>query len=409
MLNYTISVEHILYGFLLLPFIYFLIKYPEITFALFLSAGFYKADPRLSFLPEFLDLTATFGFFSLLDVILKIMAKKARFIIPPKEMLIPYLIIVLLGITSLFYTLAPVYGTDKLLRFLTITSLSLFLPLFLFQEEFYLKRFFGALIMLSILMMLDIISGGLNPDEIAFRTAFGSNYLGVGRNAGTALLIALFYFSLIVQNRITKVLFLCLIPFMMFGLFISGGRGPLVSLVGSIFIVIVYLVFKYFNKMAVKVTKINKTDFKILGMIVGLIIITIGLLVIYSDYFVTVYYRMRLLEEGGGNSALERARRFRVAIETMLTFPHFLTGLGIGGFSVYYAGIDDWRGAYPHNIFLELGSELGILGLIAIVLFIYWSFSAVLSFLKESKAIQSNRVYLGITLFALLVFIVINS
>lgn len=89
--------------------------------------------------------------------------------------------------------------------------------------------------MLSILMMLDIISGGLNPDEIAFRTAFGSNYLGVGRNAGTALLIALFYFSLIVQNRITKVLFLCLIPFMMFGLFISGGRGPLVSLVGSIF------------------------------------------------------------------------------------------------------------------------------------------------------------------------------
>lgn len=161
--------------------------------------------------------------------------------------------------------------------------------------------------------------------------------------------------------------------------------------------------------MAVKVTKINKTDFKILGMIVGLIIITIGLLVIYSDYFVTVYYRMRLLEEGGGNSALERARRFRVAIETMLTFPHFLTGLGIGGFSVYYAGIDDWRGAYPHNIFLELGSELGILGLIAIVLFIYWSFSAVLSFLKESKAIQSNRVYLGITLFALLVFMVINS
>lgn len=141
-MNYTISTENILFGLVLLPFIYFLIKYPEITFALFISAGAYKGDPRLSFLPEFLDLTVIFGSFSLIGVVLKIMAKKARFIIPSKKVLIPYIIIALLGIISLFYTRAPMYGTDKLLRFLTITSLSLFLPLFLFQKEFYIKRFF---------------------------------------------------------------------------------------------------------------------------------------------------------------------------------------------------------------------------------------------------------------------------
>lgn len=409
MLDSVIPIETILYGLLLLPFIYFLIKYPEITFGLFISAGAYKADPRLSFLPEFLDLTVIFGSFSLIGVILKIMLKKTRFIVPPKKLLIPYLIIALLGIISLFYTPAPIYGTDKLLRFLTITSLSLFLPSFLFQKEFYIKKFFWVLIILSILMIIDIMSGGLNPGEIGFHTVFGSNYLAVGRNVGTALIIILFYFLLIVQNKIMKLVCLCLIPFMMFGILISGGRGPLVSLGGSILIVIIYITVTFFKKFVIDSTFISKNNFKILGVIVSLIIITAGLFVTYSDYFLTVYRRLALLQEGGGDSALERASRFKSALAAMLTFPEILTGLGIGGFSAFYLGIDAKRGAYPHNIFLELGSELGILGLIAIILFIYWGFSNVLSSLKVAVAIQSNKIFLSITLLALLVFMVINS
>lgn len=80
----------------------FLSKYSEIFFALYLTAGVYKADPRLSFLPKFLDLTVFFESLTILGVLYSILKKKVKRIFFPKRVLLPYIFLVFLGIFSLF-------------------------------------------------------------------------------------------------------------------------------------------------------------------------------------------------------------------------------------------------------------------------------------------------------------------
>lgn len=382
-------------------------RYPEISFILFLTAGVYKADPRLSFLPEFLDLTVMFGLLAIIGVAYGILMNRIKFCIPSKQVLVPYFIIVLLAILSLTYTSAPIYGTDKLLRFLTITSLAFFIPFFLLQKKEPVIRFFIGFIVLSLLMIFDILSGGLSPGEIGFHGAFGSNYLAVGRIAGTALIIICFYFLMSAQSIFIRLFWLCLIPLMTAGIFLSGGRGPLLSLVVSILTILVYIISILGKRFLAFSTSINKTDIHLFILIVILIAFGMGVVIGFSDYLSTIFMRLELLGAGGGESVLERVERFKKAIEAMVSFPTSITGLGIGGFGVFYESFDDKRGAYPHNIFLEIGSELGILGLFAFLLLIYWSFSNALFNIK--KSVSNNDKFLNITFLSLFVFMLINS
>lgn len=384
------------------------VKYPEISFAVFLTAGVYKGDPRLKFLPDFLDLTIMFGILSVLGIAYGVIIKRIRFIVPSKQVLVPYLIIDLLGILSLVYTIAPIYGTDKLLRFLTITSLALFAPYFLFQKKEFINRFFSLFIVLAILMLLDILSKGLFPQKLGFYTVFGANYLAVGRIIGTALIMLLFYFLMSSQGKIKKVFYLSLIPPMLFGMFLSGGRGPLIAFIITILMISILIISRFGKNILTFSTSIKKTDVKVSVLIIILCIVGIIIFINFSDYFTTFIYRIEILiEGGGGSSALERMERFKKSIEPMISFPTGIIGLGIGGFSVFYGGVDDKRGAYPHNIFLELGSEIGMFGLFAFTFLMCWSFLKVV--FNTSKNTKASYIYLNITIFGLLVFMIINS
>jgi len=382
-----------------------LIKYPEITFALFLTAGVYKADLRLELIQQIIDLTIFFGFLSILGSIFNIYIRRIKFVIPTKQVLFPYFMIIILGFISLLYTPAPLYGTDKFLRFLTITSTALFLPFFLFQSEKAIRRFFIMFIILAISMVIDIFSKGLKPNEISFVTAFGSNYLALGRILGIAIIIVFFYFVFSARNFFSKLTFLLLIPIFLFGVFISGGRGPIVALTISIFTIFLYESFNLL-KNALVLMKIKKDNLKSLIFIWAIIIIAVFLIIYFHDFFTTIFYRFKILTEGDCKSATERLMRFEKAIESLLSFPQIITGLGIGGFSVYFAGFDDIRGDYPHNIFLEVGSELGIFGLIAII---YLIFSSFLKIIYQIKNEQVNNKIFYYTLLALFIFMLINS
>lgn len=402
MLYSIVPIEGILYGILLLPFIYLLIRYYEITFALFISAGAYKSDPRLSFLPEFLDITIMFGSLSLIGVILQSMLKKIIFIIPPKKLFLPYLIIALLGITSLFYTLAPIYGVDKLLRFLTITSLSLYLPLFIFQEIKKFKSFFFVIIVLSFLMTLDIVSGGVKPGEYRTYEVFGSDYLTTGEIIGFAIIIVIFYFFMNTHSKCFKFIFLSLLPFLLWGLLILAGRGPIIALACSILSIPICLVILSLKSSTTPLAHI-KTRLKLLIPVFILVFFGIVVAIIFSEYFSTTFNRFSLAKD---LSTTNRIEYFKKAIISLYNVPELITGLGIGGFSVFYGGIDLKRGVYPHNIFLEIGSELGIFGMISIVLLIFWSLCFSISSIKKVRSVDLS---LSITLFALLVYSVVNA
>jgi len=156
------------------------------------------------------------------------------------------------------------------------------------------------------------------------------------------------------------------------------------------------------NNMSVK-----KVDLSIIRSIGSFFILAIVVIFLFQDFFKTFLVRMQLLIEGLGTSALNRLAKFAAALSAMTTFPVTIVGLGIGGFQMYYNGFDALRGDYPHNIFLEVGSELGLVGLMCLLLLVFYTFKTAFNELR--KAHSSVSYLLAVTALALFLNMVFNS
>ena len=373
----------------------FLFKYPEITFGLFLTAGFFKGDPRLQdFLPEFFDLTVFFGLIVVLSILCKILKKKLKISRIPNKLFLPYIILVFLMFVSLFYTEAPIYGWDKFLRFITITTLAIFGPLFLFKDIKKLHRFLYTLILVSSLTVIEsIISySGIDGD---FRTAFGSDYLSLGRMAGVASLMIVYYF--LTKNDELKIRFLWFLLFGLnfFGLLYGGGRAPVIAF----FVMIIILgLFSLTPKIRINQAKI----IKIAG---GFILIGIMLFLLSPGLFSTLFDRINILflQEKGGGSVAVRLNLYDSAIRAITENP--IQGLGMGGFSFYHSGVD--QRLHPHNILLEISTEIGIMGLISFLFLIGFCFFYLLKLRKIYK--EQEKYYLITAILALFIFMFLNA
>jgi len=385
-------------------FIYFCIaKYPEISFALFLFAGFFKADPRLEFIQERIDLTILFGMICIVGILYGILIKRMRFICFPKMVLAPWLVIILSAVISLTYTSAPVYGTEKVLRLVTITSMALFVPFFLFQNEKSMDRFFFVIIILALFTIVEISRGGLSPKQLWTISPFGSEYLAVGMVEGTAAIIVALYFFMKSQNKYIRGLYFLLTAIFITGLAIGGGRGPIISLACVILFIFAYTVV-HIEKDVFFLNRIKRTNLKQMFVLVAIIITAITLFIFIPEIFIVIVRRFEVWFEQGSFIPIDRMQRFEKAFEVITSLPRGLYGLGIGGFSVSYRGLD--MREYPHNIILEIGSELGIISLISFVLLIFYSLRSVLNNLKNS---HHGAKWQHLVLFGLLLFIFIES
>lgn len=95
----------------------------ECFFALFIFAGQYKADPRLQFIQERVDLTLLFMFLSMIAYIYQ--ALKRKHIDISKELKNSFLLFISLGLCFLsgaILTGSTMYGMDKALRFISLTA-----------------------------------------------------------------------------------------------------------------------------------------------------------------------------------------------------------------------------------------------------------------------------------------------
>lgn len=395
------STLHLL-ALLVLPLLILLsFKYPEIFFALFITAGVYKADPRLSFLPEFFDLTIFFEVLTFTGVLYKILAKKLRLSLPPKIIFLPYLFLCVMGILSLSYTPAPIYGADKTLRLLIITTPAFLLPVILLRDEKAFHRFFAIFIILAIIMVCDILNTGLAPSEIGMHSALGGNYLAVGRIGGLSLIILLFCYYLTTKIKLLKLLYTALILFIICGILLAGGRGPLVAFLISIVFTSFYF-FKFVFTLSMR-----KLDIKPLVLLLSLSILSIITISYFQDYFTTIFTRSELIVTLEGDSIQERLHMFRKALHAMSEFPEILIGLGIGGFTALYGDLDTARGTYPHNIFLEFGSEFGLLCLIVFIFLIWKTFHLALYNVNYPQSEHNH--YMNIALLATFIFMIINA
>jgi O-antigen ligase len=369
-------------------------KYPEVMLALFINAGELKNDPHFQ-LP-FVDLTVLLGILMLVSILWGVRQGRIKFTIPPAKMYLPFLAICLLAALSLMYTNALGAGTDKLFRFAIISGLIFFGAFYLLGDKSRIRNFMIFYIIFALAIVVDVLQHSPRPGEDVVVASLTSNYLMTGATMAEAFMMIFLYFFMVDKSLIRRGVYLLVIsPVTLYVLMITGGRGPFLALIITMVLILV-------------LTGPNVYRHRIRFWVVGLLAAAGTYLMFDYETFTRMTSRMMLLDEGGGRSAMERVYMAKAALEVMGSMPYFLTGLGIGGFSLYYHGLDERGGMYlyPHNILLELGSELGILGLIAGVLLFYWSFDRAYSLVK--RAIGDNY-YMAITIFSLFLFTLLNA
>ncbi len=373
-----------------IPLLFLGIKFPEIFFALFLTAGFYKADPRVP-IPEYLDLTVLFGSLVVISILYRILRQGLKIPALPSKAIVPYLGLALMMLGSLLYTDATSYGTEKFLRFVTITALATFAPLFLFINLAAVRRFFYTLIIISTTMAVEAI---FSSEGSFFRTAFGSNYIALARVTGMSLLAISLYFVIVGSALKKKLFWIAVATVNLVGLLAAGARGPVIALV----VTIVTIIFLSWG------VKMKRSTVKVLIATAFVVLGTGSAFYLFPEEVETLRFRLQVLvaEPGGGTSAAQRLSFLNEALRAMDLSP--IIGVGVGGFSTYYIGQD--TRLYPHNIVLEVGSELGIIGIGFLLVLVGF---CLLELIRMRQRADGNLHLLVSAILALFVYTFLNA
>jgi O-antigen ligase len=364
--------------------LYLGIKFPEVFFALFLTAGYFKADPRNP-LPAYIDLTVVLGAVVIIGIAYQIWKKGLKIPVLPWQVVMPYAGLTLLMITSLLYTSAPTQGIDKFLKFVTFTTLATFAPLFLFKDLPTIRRFFYVLIFLSTGLALEAVF------LTSSRTPSSATYLAFARITGLSMLIISLYFVMI--DRIPKkILWIAVGIINLAGFVIAGAKAPVIAMAATIVLVTLFSVG----------TKMKKSTVRILAATV-IAVVGSGLVIyLFPELTETL---LRRFEMAGADALDERSNLMQQALQLIASAP--LTGVGIGGaaFATYYRG-ETWYYQFPHNIVLEFGAELGLIGMCLFLGLIGFCFQELFHLKRKSG---NGLYFLVVTVFALYIYMLLNS
>ena len=292
-----------------------------------------------------------------------------------------YLIFSLLLIFGNIYTNAPQYALFK-----TFLFTSVLFPFMLTSHfDFDMKRY---LILFSILLLgLFYLKFG-NPlnlassSDVFFRlNSEDNNPIIISRGLSLALII--FFFSFRNSSSIFEKIFKAFIILnLLIFIYITGSRGPVLSLIIALFF---YLFYNIQNGT--------------LGVRKFLIIAVPALLII--SYFISKFsflFQNRLFDKVSAYDSMDVRLEPQVFLITDFleqNMFNILFGTGTGNFGYAYTGRD--FSEYPHNIFLEIIYENGIFSLI---IFLCVLFVLFYHFFK-GNIIKKNIYFFVISIFFL--------
>ena len=346
----------------------------ELIFAIFLLSGEIKGIFFMHELGSIPDVTLVSAI--ILSIILVINHKDLKLIFMESNFAISILILILLFILiifSLVYTSSPSYSIYKTIYF-SLILLSYIIPITVknfninrFMRIFSLITFFITVIYLKFLF--SYISGtlltNLNADEVVLARGM---YLTLSYSNG---IIFLYYFF---NKHSHNYRFLFVFISFLF-MVLAGGRGVLLF---TFIILLLYSMQRLVLFFMVQKIKIST--------IIGIIVLFIVLFVISVNNIELVDRTIKRLGMlVGGESVSVRMKYLIFALEKINIAP--ILGYGIGSFGVEYSGID--QRLYPHNIFIEIWFELGLLPLI---LFLFFNL-IVLKSIIESKCYWCLALY----------------
>jgi len=351
--------------------------YPELALALYVVIGDLKGDERIASLFP-VDLTLVLGAIILAGIALNLLRSK-RIVRMPGSFLL-YIALVALMVTSLVYT--PVFdaGLEKLGRFLTVTALVIVAPFFVLTTPEAIKRFFAAFSIVAFLIC------GYSLTDLGSSTRLvtpSSNTIGLGHIA-CSLILLIWLVAMPQPSFLKRMMVYPLLAVPAVALIGSGSRGAVIA----VLLAIVLSLFLYrrllvdlaclfaLGFVAIPFLRISEASFEYLGTLFN-----------SHNVGALLSFRAELLSYGW--SLLQQ---------------HPLLGVGIQGFRYYSpnAGLYNW----PHNVFLEIGCELGIPALLLVCALFG---SAIRESLRQLRDKTSPYLTLAYLSAALLLTGIVNS
>lgn len=246
-------------------------------------------------------------------------------------------------IFSLVYSPSLSYKFEKVLYFLP-NILYFVYPFFI--RNFNIRKFIWVygfvLIPISIYFIYNLTIGAGQADLI-FKEEIKYHYLQIAIHLGILILLLDYY------GHVRWLKILCIIL-----LLATSARGPFLFLILTLFL---YKISSYhFLRLSAR-----KWSSYIISLVIGILF-----LIYYENLVLEALSRSQerfISVLGGYDNSLElRWQMYKYSFfQPFYNFSETIIGHGIGSFGIIYHDID--IKAYPHNIFLEIFFELGVIGL----------------------------------------------
>ena len=334
--------------------------------AVFLCSGLFKSLLNSFGFYPFFDITVVTGL-----LVLSLMLINNRFI--KHQHLVSIFLLFLFTTWVIFtstYTSSDNYYLIKILKIGQICVA--------FLAGYYVVSKNSEISFLRIMILLSITIGLIYSYRIIYLALLNRNWDEITATyLGISLLNSFAFTALVVFNKrlFKPPVLIALIVICLITLFGSGGRGGILF---SLFSVIVFGVFERKNSKQI---------------FIGILAIMLAIIAAYYQFdeikllFERSIYRLSFLfSEDKGSSVNQRLELINFTINKIADNPIF--GYGIGSFSKEYYNIDGRY--YPHNIFLEIWFELGVIGVA-----IFGSFLLTLLFKSDVK---KNIIYFVVML-----------
>jgi O-antigen ligase len=338
------------------------------VYILFVYSGMIK------WLPFPIDPTFVLGFLACLIIAVSYLSR-----IPVKN---KYVFIILIFLISFFlyciistaYSPSQFFWKQKALSII-LSIITLVYPVICFKNEKdfdkvdYSFRFLSTTAASIVFLLL--ITGNLSfitGSRVGVESSNIPDYLAVGELLGIGVIIYLY------QSRMIRIL----LAFFIFVMLVTlGARGPfLFAIVAST----IYFSLKKNQRLF---------NFKSLFILFVLGAMFIVLAQFWSGAELLTDRLSGFSSFSQDESTLERLVAFQFGLNAFVENP--VLGLGLGGFGLYGYRVDE--NVYPHNIFIEIGAELGIVGLIL------FTTGLIYVFILAKKQIRHPHIQIYFTLF----------
>jgi O-antigen ligase len=308
----------------------FFLREPLALFALYLVIGLFKEEAVVKSLP--VDATLALGLLLALVCGVRLVTGRVRTV--PFGFALTIAVVALSLVASLAWTSAHSYGSEKTTTFLTVTMLAIGAPFFLFERWEDLRRFFTWTVVVAVPVALLALA---HPSVDTGRLA-GDNTIGTSRLLCIAALILVLGALGRSRIRLPAAAFIAIAAGV-------GSRGPILSFALTLAVTLAAWLLRVPRKVA---------------PVLAVAAVSIAVVPFVS---LPASSSQRLSEAAHDPVATfrENDRYFLAQQAFELIDRHPIRGAGAGAFSTVNA-----TAKWPHNIFLELWSELGLAALIVV-------------------------------------------